>query len=256
MSGESAVRIAALLPDVLGTYSDRGNVTVLAQRLRWRGIPVETCAVTAEVVPPIDCDVYVLGGGEDRAQMFAAQWLRERPQLCATLAQRATVVAVCAGVQLLGRWMEDSTGRRCPGAAILDLSTRPGRCRAVGEVVSRCAMPDVGTLIGFENHRGVTTLGPGLPPLGRVIRGVGNGAGSCADGVLTPTIVGTYLHGPVMARNPAFADAVLTRVTGHVLPPLELPDQSAVRRQALERSSHRDLAGLVRRGPRARPASS
>jgi lipid II isoglutaminyl synthase (glutamine-hydrolysing) len=245
MSGESAVRIAALLPDVLGTYSDGGNVTVLAQRLRWRGLPVEVHTVPADGVPPVDCDLYVLGGGEDEAQVFAADWLRRHPELCATLQERATTLAVCAGIQVLGRWMQDGAGHRHPGAGVLDLTTEPGRRRAVGEVVSRCAIPGVGSLTGFENHRGITELGPGLAPLGRVVRGIGNGNGGHGEGVVTPTVVGTYLHGPVLARNPALADALLARVTGRALPPLELPDQAAVRRLRLGRG--------VRGATRVRP---
>jgi CobQ-like glutamine amidotransferase family enzyme len=247
MTGESAVRIAALLPDVLGTYSDGGNVTVLAQRLRWRGIPVEVCTVTAGGVPPVDCDLYLLGGGEDGGQVYAADWLRQHRRLCAALEERATALVVCAGLQVLGRWMQDSAGHRHRGADVLDLSTAPGRRRAIGEVVTRSLMPGVGALTGFENHRGVTTLGPGLVPLGEVSQGVGNGGADHGDGVLTATVVGTYLHGPVLARNPALADALLTRVTGRPLPPLELPDQEQVRRQRLDEVPAPRSSGAIAR---------
>ena len=233
MSTPSAVRIAALLPDVLGAYSDNGNVTVLAQRLRWRGIPAEVCVVTADISPPLDCDIYVLGGGEDAAQVFAADWLRTHRGLRAALAGSAATLAVCAGLQVLGQWMEDADGHRYPGAEILDLTTVPGRRRAVGEVVSACALPGVGTLTGFENHGGVTALAPMMRPLGRVVHGTGNGTGDHGDGVLTPTVIGTYLHGPVLARNPALADAVLQVVTGTELAPIDLPDQETVRRMRL-----------------------
>jgi len=245
MTRDSAVRIGALLPDVLGVYSDNGNVTVLAQRLRWRGIPAEVCVVTMDTRPPVDCDLYVIGGGEDAAQAAAADWLRGHRPLCAALAGKATTFAVCAGLQVLGQWLEDGAGRRLSGAGILDLTTSPGRRRAVGEVVSVCELPGVGTLTGFENHRGRTTLGPGIGPLARVVRGVGNGAGDRGDGVLAGTVVGTYLHGPVLARNPALADEVLRGVVGGGLPPLELPDQNDVRRARL--SGHR-LARRFRRG--------
>jgi len=233
VSADSAVRIAALLPDVLSTYSDGGNVSVFAQRLRWRGIPVEVCTVTVDRQPPTGCDLYVLGGGEDGAQSFAATWLRERPELCAVLADSATTFAVCAGMQILGQWTEDERGRRIPGVGIIDLTTTHGRRRSVGEVVSRCAIPGVGELTGFENHLGITALGPGTTPLGTVVRGTGNGTPGRGEGVLTPRVLGTYLHGPVLARNPALADAVLTSVTGSVLPELELPDQAAVRADRL-----------------------
>jgi lipid II isoglutaminyl synthase (glutamine-hydrolysing) len=242
---DSAVRLAVLLPDVLGTYSDGGNATVLAQRLRWRGIPVEVRRVTSADVPPVECDLYLIGGGEDGAQAFAADWLRRHPGLCGTLRERAPTLAVCAGLQVLGRWVQDSAGHRHLGADILDLTTVPGSRRAVGEVVSRCAIPGVGSLTGFENHRGVTTLGAGLRPLGRVVRGVGNGAGGHGDGVLTPTVVGTYLHGPVLARNPALADALLSQVTGAPLSPLELHEQEMVRRLRLGRGAVRGAARVV-----------
>jgi hypothetical protein len=228
MSGESTVRIGVLLPDVLGTYSDRGNATVLAQRLRWRGADADVITVTVDSNPPADCDVYVIGGGEDVAQSFAAEWLRRHRQL-GTRLQTAQVFAVCAGLQVLGHWVEGVDGRRRPGLGILDITTTPGRRRAVGEVVAGCALPGVGTLTGFENHRGVTRLGADTEPLATVVRGVGNGGGDGSEGALTSTVIGTYLHGPVLARNPALADHILHVVTGRALPPLELPDQDEVR---------------------------
>ena len=227
MSHESAVRIALLLPDVLGTYSDRGNATVLAQRLRWRGIPADVLEAPADSAPPTDCDLYVLGGGEDAAQVYAAEWLnRHRP--LRTALQSRQVLAVCAGLQVLGQWMQALDGRRVPGTEILDVTTVPGGGRAVGEVVAEATAPGIAPLTGFENHRGRTTLGPCTAPLGRVVHGVGNGDGT--DGVLTATVVGTYLHGPVLARNPDLADLLLHRATGLALSPLDVPGQQAARR--------------------------
>lgn len=243
MAGPSTVRIALLLPDVLGTYSDRGNATVLAQRLQWRGMDVEVLEVPSGAAPPTSCDLFLLGGGEDAAQVYAARWLREHPKLCAAL-QTTQVVAVCAGLQLLGQWMQGGNGRRVPGAEVLDLTTSPGPRRSVGEVIAHSTAPGVATLTGFENHRGLTTLGPGLQPLGTVEHGTGNGDGG--DGVLTPTIVATYLHGPVLARNPDLADLVLRRVTGLTcLPDLHLPDEAAAR------GDHFALVARARRSPRS-----
>lgn len=250
MSPESAVRIGSLLPEVLSTYSDGGNVTVLAQRLRWRGIPVEIRTISADEEPPTDCDLYVLGGGEDAAQVFAADWLRGHSALRTAMAERATTFAVCAGLQVLGRWMTDVTGHRHEGVGLLDVTTRRGRRRAVGEVVSWCELPDVGALTGFENHRGMTALGPGVSPLGRVLHGTGNGTRGRGEGVLTDRIIGTYLHGPVLARNPALADAVLGRVVGRPLAPLELPDQAASRAYRLDRPGRRAWIGRRSVAPR------
>lgn len=248
MSGESTVTIGLLLPDVLGTYSDAGNATILAQRLRWRGIRAEICTITSRDAPTTSCAVYLLGGGEDTAQLFAADWLRRHDRLRRVLENSAVTLAVCAGLQILGRSMSDAGGRRYPGLDLLDITTVPGRQRAVGEVIATCVVPEVGSLTGFENHRGVTTLGPRASPLGRIVTGVGNGtthglARRRTEGVLTDRIIGTYLHGPVLARNPALADHILHKATGESLPPLELPDQAALRRAYLP-------SGFLRSGDR------
>lgn len=234
MSPDSTVAIGLLLPDVLGTYSDTGNATILAQRLRWRGIPAEILTITARDVPPTTCSVYLLGGGEDTAQLFAADWLRRHPELRLAMETSAVTLAVCAGLQILGQSMTDTRGKHYPGLELLDITTAPGRQRSVGEVISTCAIPGVGSLTGFENHRGITTLNPGTAALGRVISGTGNGTSEPGtrhrtEGVLTERIIGTYLHGPVLARNPALADHILHTITGQTLAPLELPDQAALR---------------------------
>jgi CobQ-like glutamine amidotransferase family enzyme len=225
--------IGLLLPDVLGTYSDSGNATVLAQRLRWRGIPAEIVHCTAAHAPPTGCDIYLLGGGEDTAQLFAASWLRSHRALCRVLQSSGVTLAVCAGLQILGHTMTDSAGREQPGAGLLDITTRPRRRRAIGNIVTECHLPGVGQLCGFENHRGATTLGPGARPLGTVLSGIGNGdrgrGRAAAEGAISERIIGTYLHGPVLARNPELADYILRRATGAPLPPLELPDQANLR---------------------------
>ena len=235
--------IAVLLPDLLGTYSDAGNAVVLAERARRRGIPAEVRLVGLADVPPRTADLYVIGGGEDTAQFAAAGWLA-RHRLRDELADRAVVLAVCAGFQLLGVSMTDRAGRTYPGAGVLDVATVPGARRAVGEVVATATVPGVGPLTGFENHLGRTTRGPGLRPLGHLERGIGNGApgrGRGADGVVTATgrVIGTYLHGPVLARNPALADHLLTLATGRTLAPLQLPDQDPMRRAYLAAAGRR-----------------
>ena len=236
-SRTSSVAIGALLPDVLGTYADRGNATVLAQRLRWRGIPAEVVEVTADRTAPTTCDIYLIGGGEDTAQSFSAGWVNRQRALVAAL-ERAQVVAVCAGFQILGRWVSSPDGHRIHGAGLLDVTTSPGRRRAVGEVVTESSLPELGRLTGFENHRGLTRLGPGVRPLGRVLHGTGNGRDT--EGVLTPNVVATYLHGPVLARNPALADFVLGRALGvDRLPALEVDDETEARAAHLSADARR-----------------
>lgn len=233
MTSASRITIGLLLPDVLGTYSDSGNATVLAQRLRWRGIRARILRCTAAETPPTSCEIYLLGGGEDAAQLFAASWLRRQRALCYALEQTAVTLAVCAGLQILGLRMTSLSGQEHVGAGLLDITTRPLRHRATGLIVTSCRLPGVGLLCGFENHRGATSLGATAHSLGQVLSGVGNGlrdsGGMPVEGACNDRIIGTYLHGPVLARNPALADHILTRVTGQALGEIEVPDQSALR---------------------------
>jgi CobQ-like glutamine amidotransferase family enzyme len=244
---ESEVGIAVLLPDLLDTYSDSGNALVLAQRLRWRGIPARVVPVPSSEAPPSGCELYLLGGGEDTAQAVATAWLVRHRSTIAAAAERAVVLAVCAGMQLLGLSTTDTARTTRPGLGLLDLTTRPAPKRQVGEAVSMSGLAGVGRLTGFHNHRGVSLLGPRARPLGRAERGPGNHPGSADDGALSgtasdgPGIVATYMHGPVLARNPRLADHLLARSLGTDLTDLDpslLTDLPALRRHYL-RPHHR-----------------
>jgi CobQ-like glutamine amidotransferase family enzyme len=234
MAAESVVRIGLLLPDLLGTYGDCGNAEVLHRRLTWRDIPATVIPLPLGTAIPASLDVYLLGGGEDSAQTLAAEVLAQQTGLLRAVDRGAPVLAVCAGLQLLGRQITLDYGRPQPGAGLLDLVTTPATHRAIGEVITQ---PGPGLLseplTGFENHRGHTELGPAAQPLGRVIRGIGNGTG--IDGVVQGRVIGTYLHGPVLARNPELADLLLSWVTGRPLPPIELVGLTELRRERLAR---------------------
>jgi hypothetical protein len=226
------VRIGLVFPDFLGTYGDAGNAEVLRQRLRWRGVPAEIVQIHGEV--PADCDVYVLGGGEDAAQALAASRLHSSPGLSRAAARGAPILAVCAGLQVLGREFAAGPDSMQIGLELLDVSTVPRQRRAVGELV---AVPDPALLstplTGFENHLGATTLGPGARPLAKVRRGVGNGVGDGTEGAVQGHVVGTYLHGPVLARNPELADLLIGWVLGEPPEPLPMPAIDALRAQRL-----------------------
>ena len=229
MPADNTVHIGVLLPDLLGTYGDRGNAVVLAQRLRWRGQPAEVVEVPAGSPIPDSCDAYVLGGGEDVAEDEAVRALRASP-FPSAVERGAVVLAICAGMHVLGRWRADREGRRHEALGLLDLTTRPRQQRATGELVARAVREDLGIdqpLTGFENHGSATDLGPGMSPLARVVTGEGNGDGS--EGVAAGNIIGTYMHGPVLARNPGLADALLARATGTALEPLPLPQVDELR---------------------------
>ncbi|MFM7061114.1 MAG: type 1 glutamine amidotransferase [Actinomycetes bacterium] len=240
----SALRIALVYPDLLGTYGDRGNALVLAHRARARGIGADIVEVPAGSPLPDACDIYLLGGGEDAPQVAAAEGLRAgRAALVRALDAGAALLAVCAGFQLVGHHYAAAGGRTMEGLGLVDLHTVPGPDRIIGEVLVE---PDpatgLPTITGFENHGGRTHLGPDARPLGRVLRGGGNGDGT--DGVLAGGIVGTYLHGPVLPRNPALADHLLAHVTGAALGPI---DEPIVDRYRAERLSFATLTGPARR---------
>lgn len=226
------IGIVLLYPDLLGTYGDSGNATILAQRLRWRGHDAEVITVLAGDAVPASAELYVVGGGEDLPQALAARQLGTNGPLHHAVDAGAAVLAVCAGLQILGHSFVGPDGASAEGLGLLDCRSERGTGpRAVGELVVD-ADPSLGipTLTGYENHGGVTMLGPGGAPAGRVRSGVGNGDGT--DGALAGRIVGTYLHGPVLARNPALADHLLSSVVGP-LAPLDDADSEELRSERL-----------------------
>jgi CobQ-like glutamine amidotransferase family enzyme len=251
------VRIGLVYPELLGTYGDRGNAVVLVQRCTWRGIPAELVEVPADQPIPDSLDVYLFGGGEDDPQLMAADGMRaSRDAIVRAHGRGAAVLAVCAGFQLVGHRYEAADGAVLDGIGLVDMVTRPGPDRLIGEVVVEpgpsahwgSAGPPP-TLTGFENHGGRTTLGPGVEPLGRVLAGGGNGDGSGVDGALAERFVGTYLHGPVLPRNPALADQLLTWVvapTDGRLPELPSPLEDALRADRLEAGSSTGLRRRLR----------
>jgi lipid II isoglutaminyl synthase (glutamine-hydrolysing) len=232
----STIGIALVYPDLLGTYGDSGNAAILAQRLRWRGQPAEIVTVLAGDKVPDSCQLYVVGGGEDLPQALAARELRAGRTLHRAVDAGAAVLAVCAGLQIVGTSFVGPDGVETAGCELLDCRSVQGSGRrAVGELVvdSDGGLPP---LTGYENHAGVTTLGPAARPAGRVVVGVGNGDGTRTDGAVAGRVFGTYLHGPVLARNPALADALLEWVMGPQAP-LEDHEANELRAERL-RAAH------------------
>jgi CobQ-like glutamine amidotransferase family enzyme len=215
------LRVCALYPDLMNIYADRGNLTLLERRCAWRGLGFELQGVgLGETLDPDAHDLFYLGGGQDRDQALCARDLAtvKRDSLHAAAARGAVLFGVCGGFQLLGHGYELG-GERLPGIGIVDLETvREAGPRLIGNVAIEVAL-DGGprVLAGFENHGGRTRLGPAERPLGRVLQGHGNDGRSGFEGVRggpRATVIGTYLHGPLLPKNAWFADWLTATALG------------------------------------------
>jgi lipid II isoglutaminyl synthase (glutamine-hydrolysing) len=231
--GPSALRLVWVYPDLLSTYGDRGNLLVLERRARLRGLDAESVQVNADQPVPRSGDIYLIGGGEDLPQILAARRLRADGGLGGAASDGAVVFAVCAGYQVLGAEFGGVEGEPVAGLGILDIRSGRGERRGVGEIVADVD-PALGVprLTGFENHQGMTRLGRAVRPLARVEVGVGNGDGT--EGAYAGKVLGTYLHGPALVRNPGLADLLLTWAAGP-LAPLDPAEENWARRLREER---------------------
>ena len=238
------IRVGHLYPDYLNIYADRGNIAVLSERARLRGHELEVRALgMGDDVPAGEIDLFYVGGGQDREQELVAQDLVTKSEpLRAAVENGAAFLAVCGGYQLLGRSYKDVAGNELPGIGLLPLTTIAGETRMIGDVLLECAWAGE-TLAGFENHAGRTLLDDGADPLGRVVSGFGNDGRSGYEGCRYLRAYGTYLHGPLLPRNPWFADHLLEEALAHAgaevtLDPL--PDE-------LEHEAHAVSAERARR---------
>ncbi|MCK9249055.1 MAG: glutamine amidotransferase [Solirubrobacteraceae bacterium] len=217
MTGRT-LRVAALYPERLNIYADRGNLLVLQRRCAWRGIAMELVPVSlGDRLDPDAHDLLYLGGGQDRDQRLCAEDLvaTKRDAVHAHAARGGAILAVCGGYQLLGHRYALGPDEALPGVGLLDVSTDRGDARLIGNVAIEVRLPRPGgdgapmeprVLAGFENHGGRTVLGPDQQPLGRVLEGHGNTGTSGHEGARSGNVVGTYLHGPLLPKNAWFAD--------------------------------------------------
>ena len=229
------IRVGHLYPDYLNIYADRGNIAVLDARARSRGHELDVRAIGMhDPVPAGEIDLFYVGGGQDREQALVAHDLAKKADaLREAVEGDAAFLAVCGGYQLLGRSYRDVAGEELPGIGLLPLHTVAGGRRMIGDVLLECAWAGR-TLAGFENHAGRTHLDQGAEPLGRVVHGFGNDGGSGFEGCRYRKVYGTYLHGPLLPRNPWFADRVLADALAHAGGPGELEALD----DALERDAH------------------
>jgi CobQ-like glutamine amidotransferase family enzyme len=241
--------VGHLYPDYLNIYADRGNIAVLERRSAWRGIGFDYRAIgLGEQANPDEYDLYYVGGGQDREQALVAPDLAAKGDSLRDAADGgAAFLAVCGGYQLLGRFYRDRSGAELPGVGLLPHHTVAGERRMIGDVLLECELEpgQRRTLAGFENHAGRTHLDEGAEPLGRVVAGFGNNGEDGVEGSRVGNALGTYLHGPLLPRNPWLADWLIGKALARRLgdtPDLEpLPDdfESSAQRVSAERARSR-----------------
>jgi CobQ-like glutamine amidotransferase family enzyme len=221
------LRVAHLYASLLNVAGDGGNVFALERRARWRGIQVEVVPVELGQTPDFaGFDMVFIQGGQDVEMAIAASDLQHKAGSLREAADQGVVIlAICAGLQLLGHTYIPSVGPAMEGIGILDLETRGGPQRFMQHAACEVTLGDqTETVVGFENHSGLTELGPGLRPFGKVIAGAGNNGRDGTEGAVRDNVYATYLHGPILPKNPWLADQLL-RITleRRVGAPVELP---------------------------------
>ena len=215
----TVVRLCHLYPDEMNIYADRGNIAVLQRRLEWRGmgLAVTHCGPGA-ALDPAQHDLIYLGGGQDRDQAMVADDLARTKGAAIRSAVEDGVVflAVCGGYQLAGHGYTGIDGSRMPGIAVLDADTVAGATRLIGDVLIEATLDgEHHQVAGFENHAGRTELGSGAQPFGTVLAGSGNNGVAGHEGCTRLHAIGTYLHGPLLPRNPWLADRILMWALEH-----------------------------------------
>ncbi|EST22401.1 glutamine amidotransferase [Streptomycetaceae bacterium MP113-05] len=222
--GDTSLRLVWVYPDLLSTYGDQGNALVVERRAQQRGLDVQRIDIRSDQPVPTSGDIYLIGGGEDRPQRLAADRLGRDGGLSRAVDNGAIVFSVCAGYQIIGHEFINDLGQRQPGLGLLDVASGRGEAeRCVGDVLGdvdeRLGLPQ---LTGFENHQGITHVGPNARPFAQVRLGKGNGTGDGTEGAWQDTVFGTYMHGPVLARNPLIADLLIKLALDvNALPPVD-----------------------------------
>ena len=202
--------IGHLYPDLLNLYGDRGNIQCFRKRLEWRGIEAEVIPFLSGDKIDFSClDIVLLGGGSDREQELVCGYLKDiRDDFKQYVEKGGVVLAVCGGYQLLGKYYKTQT-KTIEGLAILDITTEWEPERLVKNIILDSPLFDM-PVVGFENHGGRTYIGKHTP-LGKVFFGYGNRGKSGYEGVVYNNVIATYLHGPLLPKNPQVCDYLLER---------------------------------------------
>ena len=203
------LKVIQLYPRRMNIYGDNGNVHTIMWRLEKRGFSPELIYIHQKEDLPKDSDIVISGGGQDSGQLKVQDDLQTKSaQLRSMHDDGVTMLAVCGMYQLMGHYFETGEGTKIKGAGVLDITTKAGPERLIGNIILDS---QYGRLVGFENHSGETSLNSGVLPLGRVVKGVGNSRAADFEGAVSRNVFGTYLHGPVLPKNPKLADELIVR---------------------------------------------
>jgi lipid II isoglutaminyl synthase (glutamine-hydrolysing) len=204
--------IGWLYPELMSTYGDRGNIIVLQKRCEWRGIDAEILKFDLgfKISDLRKCDLLFMGGAQDRQQQIVAEDLMSKRSALKTMIEEGVSgLYICGAYQFLGKYYKEANGTKIPGLDILDLYTEnPGTdgSRLIGNTIAETSD---GNVVGFENHGGRTCLGKQVKPFGKVIKGFGNNGKDQTEGAIYKNSFGTYFHGPILPKNPEFADYLI-----------------------------------------------
>lgn len=240
MEEKLKLTIAHLYPKLLNIYGDFGNVLALKRRCEYRNIDCEV--VSVNVGDEIDIeknDIYFIGGGQDKQQIEVSEEMQNRKEVLTQAANDGRVfLAICGGYQLLGKYYQPHEGEKLLGIGVLDAYTVAGDTRFIGNVTAETDFLEPKTLVGFENHAGLTYLEEGTVPLAKVVVGNGNNSKDGGEGARKNNVFGTYLHGSVLPKNPHFTDYLIkTALEVKYQKPIELEKLD----DTIEMNAHNDL---------------
>jgi CobQ-like glutamine amidotransferase family enzyme len=240
MNNQTPIRVLQLYPDDMNIYGDWGNTLVLKRRLEWRGYDVELLTYNPGGDFPDDIDILVGGGGQDSGQSKIEDDLRMiGPKLKKYAEDGMPMLVICGLYQLFGHYFKTKDGTTIEGIGLLDITTVGGSERLIGNITTES--DEFGEIIGYENHSGLTTLGTAVSPLGDVRKGAGNNNADTHEGARYKNVIGTYLHGSLLPKNPAIADylisTALSRKFGDAFVLKELDDtmEQQARKAAIKR---------------------
>ncbi len=207
------LKICHLYPDILNLYGDQGNIRCMKQRLAWRGIGAEVTEVSiGDTADFKDFDIFFIGGGQDFEQGILLDDLAKgkAEEIKAAVNDGRTFLTICGGYQMLGAYYKTWDGQMCDFIGAIDYYTQGVQERMIGNFMFQTGEESGNTIVvGFENHSGKTFLGEGVKPLGTILSGYGNNGEDKTEGVRYNNVFGSYSHGPILPKNPVFADFIL-----------------------------------------------